>query len=1035
MPGESQYKKSLILPPLKGLNIHDNPLQLTSDFATELVNFMPPTTQLELRPAVEQLIALDGSARALVSFNVGARYKYKEHWYQKTLNYPAYKQLLLFTLDSANTSKLYILNPNSREATLNCSTQVVNYSDDYCLYKTAVFLMMGDQVGSPFCWTGKRGLKRMAWKIGAQNQVPNLENIVTYHDYVFCNIRDTLSIYYTTGDDVDPEADANWDKAKSFFTPKSKATDQKHIELATIAKRGGSIYKMFTFSSQTNNAVNLYFCVLTSNGELLVYQGDNPDSTDAWKLIGIFDIPTPLNRRCFVQLEGDMVVATRNGIVSLSRLIFKQKSEVTEALEWRLSKLFTQYEFEIEAFKEQFFLTYYRNRRLLIFNVPTDMPIPMKDLRAGYIFKAPKSLVFAFIPYGTDNTVPFMDILGFVANYIWKYFCNYTMTYVLNDGISDRIELKFTTQMSNADPTGHIPAVTSIQYYLVLDGVKTDIITPFSIRTNNLVVDIPEPAEFTYPEWNPALNKGREIRFDFTGDQTYEVTEVVPRASTFGSIMNSGDLSLLRRENYNPSAQMQCDTISYSNILDIGIFPENDFATILEKYYLNPDFFRIEPPYCMGYIMKTIAIQHAEALVANGHTDIGGFESELMIQMGSGGYEISVFFTLTSDYLGLIDGRHTLKLEMMVRYVYISPSHTYDLLTCYMSFNIDKLPGDLAYSYDPASKSFDRTIDSPEEMVLMDDTLGAQVRHELTQIKKVDYNPGQPYWDWFFYTPVASIFYPGIFLGNYDNYTLTNYRQTPEWQSAGWFYNTLKTTYPSQWFTSLDNTNYSYESIPLLNNTQVRSEFASVQYVFDCHYNTWSSWKDINMVSAVEHDGEFYFVVDNPVLSANERINKLIFCRFNDEFFGDFNSRAIEASYMSGHIDLKSPEIQKQFTNVKIYGTSSTFWETTSMSEEGTYPFTFMFYTDFEENDPVEYMHRSQLPQGLKRTKPIKLYSFKELKEYNKLYSIASSFVKNIELPMVSNPATRIAVGMKMKVKEHGIIVFGYELYFKPLNP
>ena len=57
---------------------------------------------------------------------------------------------------------------------------------------------------------------------------------------------------------------------------------------------------------------------VTSQGEVLVYQGTNPSSATAWALVGVYDLGKPLGRRCLTRFGGDLVIITQNGAFPLS---------------------------------------------------------------------------------------------------------------------------------------------------------------------------------------------------------------------------------------------------------------------------------------------------------------------------------------------------------------------------------------------------------------------------------------------------------------------------------------------------------------------------------------------------------------------------------------------------------------------------------------------------------------------------------------------------------------------------------------------
>lgn len=62
------------------------------------------------------------------------------------------------------------------------------------------------------------------------------------------------------------------------------------------------------------------FCIVSDQGEILVYQGDYPGST-TWGLVGKYYIPRPLGPRAFFYVGPDLHIITRQGIIPMSSVL------------------------------------------------------------------------------------------------------------------------------------------------------------------------------------------------------------------------------------------------------------------------------------------------------------------------------------------------------------------------------------------------------------------------------------------------------------------------------------------------------------------------------------------------------------------------------------------------------------------------------------------------------------------------------------------------------------------------------------------
>ncbi len=70
-----------------------------------------------------------------------------------------------------------------------------------------------------------------------------------------------------------------------------------------------TVLRMFSVTALAGNETSNVFVVFGTGGSVLVYTGDFPGDPN-WELIGSFKMPTPINEVCFVEVNGDIFVAT-----------------------------------------------------------------------------------------------------------------------------------------------------------------------------------------------------------------------------------------------------------------------------------------------------------------------------------------------------------------------------------------------------------------------------------------------------------------------------------------------------------------------------------------------------------------------------------------------------------------------------------------------------------------------------------------------------------------------------------------------------
>lgn len=91
--------------------------------------------------------------------------------------------------------------------------------------------------------------------------------------------------------------------------------------LGGLCKLGGELTAIGSWSRDGGDGADDLLVFVTSEGEVIVYQGTDPASASTWALVGVFRIQRPLGRRCFVKAGADLGVLTVDGPVSLAQVL------------------------------------------------------------------------------------------------------------------------------------------------------------------------------------------------------------------------------------------------------------------------------------------------------------------------------------------------------------------------------------------------------------------------------------------------------------------------------------------------------------------------------------------------------------------------------------------------------------------------------------------------------------------------------------------------------------------------------------------
>ena len=97
--------------------------------------------------------------------------------------------------------------------------------------------------------------------------------------------------------------------------------------LGAVAKRGGYLMAMGTWSRDSGAGADDVAVFLTSEGEAIVYAGTDPASAATWALVGVFHIGRPIGRRCMLKNGADLVMVTNDGFVNASSILYADRSQ------------------------------------------------------------------------------------------------------------------------------------------------------------------------------------------------------------------------------------------------------------------------------------------------------------------------------------------------------------------------------------------------------------------------------------------------------------------------------------------------------------------------------------------------------------------------------------------------------------------------------------------------------------------------------------------------------------------------------------
>lgn len=89
------------------------------------------------------------------------------------------------------------------------------------------------------------------------------------------------------------------------------------FDLGPVFRLGGVLAFIVPVSFNAGAGFDDGLCFVSTEGEVALYVGTDPASANTWALAGVFRIGRPVRQRGYTRLNGDAVVITSDGIVSL----------------------------------------------------------------------------------------------------------------------------------------------------------------------------------------------------------------------------------------------------------------------------------------------------------------------------------------------------------------------------------------------------------------------------------------------------------------------------------------------------------------------------------------------------------------------------------------------------------------------------------------------------------------------------------------------------------------------------------------------
>jgi hypothetical protein len=192
--------------------------------------------------------------------------------------------------------------------------------------------------------------------------------------------------------------------------------------VGSLFKKGGYLVAIGSWTIDSGAGSNDLFVIVTSNGEIAVYQGTDPASSATWALTGVYAQAEPLGRRPFVDYGGDLLYLSKIGLIPIAKILQSTIVDRSETVSFKIDGAFITAAEDYATNTTDWHMVVHTAQNMLVVNIPV-------------------------------QTVPDIISVQFVMNTITKAWCRFTgwaaTTWVIHNGQlffagGDKVSLAWT---------------------------------------------------------------------------------------------------------------------------------------------------------------------------------------------------------------------------------------------------------------------------------------------------------------------------------------------------------------------------------------------------------------------------------------------------------------------------------------------------------------------------------------------------------------------------------------------------------------
>lgn len=370
--------------PVGGWNARDSLANMEPTDAVKLENIFPTVSSCVLRGGSTALCKVTGVVRTLMNYSGGATER-------------------LFAITTSGTYRV-------DTGTAVAQTMPTTFTETSCEYTNisttgGSFMFIVNGVQTPVVYNGTD------WKNPGTGFAPAITFAATAPAGITTSKFSNITLFKNRLWFIEKNTLRAW-----YLPTLSIGGQAEYIDLSSIAKFGGHLVDLDTWTVDAGYGVDDNLAFVTSNGEVIVYRGTDPASAATWALAGVWKLGSPIGTKAMLKYGGDLLILTYDGLMPMAQSLQSSRLDPRVALSNKIQGAIAAATTKYGNHTSTGWQIYYSAKNNAVWiNVPVQ-----DDLQEQYVMNTITTSWCRFTGWGaycweTFNDNPYFGGNGFVA--------------------------------------------------------------------------------------------------------------------------------------------------------------------------------------------------------------------------------------------------------------------------------------------------------------------------------------------------------------------------------------------------------------------------------------------------------------------------------------------------------------------------------------------------------------------------------------------------------------------------------------------